>query len=270
MKKFVALVLALVTVLTVMVSPALAVPPPEDIRATIPIPANLKAAGSSKRTEGTVKTPVQMVADELGIPVEEVKTFTDTDAIDVTKAYNLGIVRGVGGGEFQPLGTLTRAELLQMLYRAFGDNTYDTHEYQWSNNGQWVTEEGWWVPASHWYEDAAIYPFYEKVDEVSIAKLWRNYYGFDPGKYDMAELMDEQRKALNDSIKYDDIIILSYMLYAARNELDITLGSESLARNWAESREAGVGDNWRFITSRTNAYVTRAEGVSLFLRLFDM
>ena len=251
MKKFVALILALVTVLTVMVSPALAVPPPEKI-------------------EDTVKTPVQVVADELGMPVEEIKTFTDTDSIDVTKADNLGIVSGTGNGEFQPLGTLTRAELLQMLYRAFGNGSHDNHIYQWSDNGRWVPEEGWWMPASHWYEDAAIYPFYDKVDEASIAKLWRNYYGFDPGKYDMAEMMDAQQKALNDSIKYEDIIMLSYMLYAARNELNITLGLESLARNWAESRGAGPDGEWRFITSRANQYVTRAEGVSLILRLFDM
>ncbi len=251
MKKFVALILALITALTVMVSPALAVPPPE-------------------KTEDVVLTPIQVVADELGVPVEEVKTFVDTDNISVTKAYNLGVVSGTGNGEFQPLGTLTRAELFQMLYRAFGDGTYDMHEYQWANNGQWVTEEGWWVPATHWYEDAAIYPFYGKVDEVSIAKLWQNYYGFDPGKYDMAEMMDTQRKALNDSIKYDDIILLSFMLLAAQNDLSITGGLESLARNWAESRGADPDGEWRFITSRTNAYITRAEGVSLILRLFDM
>ena len=251
MKKFVALVFAIITALTVMVSPALAVPPPE-------------------KTEGTIETPVQVVADELSMPVEEDKTFIDTDNISVTKAYNLGIVRGVGGEKFQPLGTLTRAELFQMLYRAFGDNTYDTHEYQWSNNGQWVTEEGWWVPASHWYEDAAVYPFYEKVDENLVSKLWRNSYGFDPGPYEMAELMEAQRAELNNSIAYDDIVILSYMLYAAKNGSDITLGLESLARNWAESRGAGPDGEWRFITSRTNAYVTRAEGVSLILRLFDM
>lgn len=270
MKKFVALVLALVTVLTVMVSPALAVPPPEGIDATIPIPANMKAAVPPEKIGDTAKAPVQVVADELGMPVEEVKTFTDIDNISVTKAYNLGIVRGVGGGKFQPLGTLTRAELFQMLYRAFGNGSHDDHVYQWSNNGQWVTEEGWWVPATHWYEDAAIYPFYEKVDENLVSKLWRNSYGFDPGPYEMAELMEAQRKALNDGVKYDDIILLSYMLYAAKNGSDITGGLESLARNWAESREAGAGDNWRFITSRTNQYVTRAEGVSLFLRLFDL
>jgi len=44
--------------------------------------------------------------------------FTDTDDISILNAYELGIVKGVGGGYFLPETAITRQEIAVMLYNA--------------------------------------------------------------------------------------------------------------------------------------------------------
>ncbi len=45
-------------------------------------------------------------------------TFTDTANEGILKAYNLGIVKGVGEGKFDPAAAITRQEIATMLFRA--------------------------------------------------------------------------------------------------------------------------------------------------------
>ena len=45
-------------------------------------------------------------------------TFTDTTATAILKAFEAGIINGVGEGKFEPNTTTTRQEIATMLYRA--------------------------------------------------------------------------------------------------------------------------------------------------------
>ena len=45
--------------------------------------------------------------------------FTDTDDTDVLKAYGLGVVNGIGGGLYDPNGTLTREQAMTLLGRVY-------------------------------------------------------------------------------------------------------------------------------------------------------
>lgn len=59
--------------------------------------------------ENVTKTVAQPAAAE---------TFTDTANESILKAYNLGIVMGVGEGKFDPESAITRQEIATMLLRA--------------------------------------------------------------------------------------------------------------------------------------------------------
>lgn len=45
-------------------------------------------------------------------------TFTDTDEASVLKAYNIGVVKGVGNNMYAPDREITRQEIAAMMYRA--------------------------------------------------------------------------------------------------------------------------------------------------------
>lgn len=45
-------------------------------------------------------------------------TFTDTDDISILKAYNIGVVKGVGNDLYAPDREITRQEIAAMMYRA--------------------------------------------------------------------------------------------------------------------------------------------------------
>ncbi len=44
--------------------------------------------------------------------------FSDTTNLEIVKAYDLGIVKGTGGGKFSPNLSITRQEIATMIYRA--------------------------------------------------------------------------------------------------------------------------------------------------------
>lgn len=49
-----------------------------------------------------------------------VNPFSDTENSEILKAYNLGIVSGIGGGLFAPKDTITREQIAVMYYRTLG------------------------------------------------------------------------------------------------------------------------------------------------------
>lgn len=61
---------------------------------------------------------VEVVTGEDLAPADSA-TFSDCDSVAVLKANAAGIVNGVGNGQFDPNGELTREQLATMLYRAW-------------------------------------------------------------------------------------------------------------------------------------------------------
>lgn len=64
---------------------------------------------------------VNLVELAQGITIYDQGTspYTDCDNPEVIKASSLGLVKGVGGGRFDPDGILTREQLATMLYRTW-------------------------------------------------------------------------------------------------------------------------------------------------------
>ena len=76
----------------------------------------------SQYTQPTTRAQFCALAVELyetvkGAEITERTTFTDTTDVNVQKMGALGIVTGVGGGKFNPGGTLTREQAATMLSR---------------------------------------------------------------------------------------------------------------------------------------------------------
>lgn len=76
----------------------------------------------SKYTQPATRAEFCALAVELyetikGSEITERTTFTDTSDINVQKMGALGVVTGVGGGRFDPDGTLTREQAATMLAR---------------------------------------------------------------------------------------------------------------------------------------------------------
>ena len=76
----------------------------------------------SQYTQTTTRAQFCALAVELyetvkGAEITERTTFTDTTDVNVQKMGALGIVTGVGGGKFNPDGTLTREQAATMLSR---------------------------------------------------------------------------------------------------------------------------------------------------------
>lgn len=61
---------------------------------------------------------VEVVTGGVLAPADST-TFSDCDSVAVLKAYAAGTVNGVGNGQFDPNGELTREQLATMLYRAW-------------------------------------------------------------------------------------------------------------------------------------------------------
>lgn len=60
---------------------------------------------------------VELYETVKGTEITQRTTFTDTDDVNVQKMGALGVVTGVGGGRFEPNGTLTREQAATMLAR---------------------------------------------------------------------------------------------------------------------------------------------------------
>jgi hypothetical protein len=58
-------------------------------------------------------------------------TFNDTDAPNIIKAYQLGVVNGYPDGSFRPDALISRQELITMFYRALValDSSYSSGNY---------------------------------------------------------------------------------------------------------------------------------------------
>ena len=89
-------------------------------------------------------------------PDRTLTPFVDTTDTDVTVAYYLGIINGVGNDRFDPDGTLTRAQMAAMINRFayYADiNGYRTDTAEYTHNftdvaGHWSDPElGWPVHA---------------------------------------------------------------------------------------------------------------------------
>ncbi len=52
-----------------------------------------------------------------GTSITVTNPFSDTENNNVIKAYELGIVKGDGKGEFNPHGSITREQLCTLIYR---------------------------------------------------------------------------------------------------------------------------------------------------------
>ena len=59
----------------------------------------------------------------------DTSVFTDTKNPEIFKAYELGIVNGIGGGKFAPNNLITREQMAAMLYRFVG-NRFPTQIFQ--------------------------------------------------------------------------------------------------------------------------------------------
>ncbi|MBQ9018405.1 S-layer homology domain-containing protein [Candidatus Saccharibacteria bacterium] len=93
--------------------------------------------------------------------------FYDTADPVINRLHELGIVNGDGEGNFHPLGTITKGEWAQMLYRAF-------------SNTEAIPQEDnlpWYAPAMSWLgmsdengnESASITWAYQ-----AAFRVWRN------------------------------------------------------------------------------------------------
>ena len=76
----------------------------------------------SQYTQPTTRAQFCALAVEVyetvkGAEITQRATFTDTTDVNVQKMGALGIVTGVGGGKFNPDGTLTREQAATMLSR---------------------------------------------------------------------------------------------------------------------------------------------------------
>jgi hypothetical protein len=60
---------------------------------------------------------VQVYETVTGTEITGRNTFDDTDDVNVQKAAYIGVVGGVGGGRFDPQGTLTREQAAAMISR---------------------------------------------------------------------------------------------------------------------------------------------------------
>ena len=83
---------------------------------------------------------------ERGLVIN-VDVFSDTSEKSVLAANALGIIQGVGGGRFDPDGSLTRAQaaaIINRIAKLYGINT-DGYTHSFTDvEGHWVSAElGW-------------------------------------------------------------------------------------------------------------------------------
>ncbi|MCL2235005.1 MAG: WG repeat-containing protein [Defluviitaleaceae bacterium] len=82
------------------------------------IPANLQTNFTANATRGEFAAlAVALYETVTGREITERATFNDTNDINVQKMGGLGVVGGVGDGNFNPNGTITRQEAAVMLAR---------------------------------------------------------------------------------------------------------------------------------------------------------
>ncbi|MBR2742402.1 MAG: S-layer homology domain-containing protein [Clostridia bacterium] len=127
-----------------------------------------------------------LAADESG------RIFDDTDDINVSKAYKIGVVNGVSATQFMPERGITRQEICTMLSRlvdALGVNVPVTMQYIIFDDADEIAE---WADASvqRMYklgivkgvsddaETAVIAPLAGATREQAIAMAWRLYTGY--------------------------------------------------------------------------------------------
>lgn len=92
----------------------------EEVRAENLVPENLLNNYQNNITrEEFSEIIVKLYQSILGevIKPESENPFTDTNNPEVIKAYNLGIVAGVGEGKFAPNNTITREQIAVMFFR---------------------------------------------------------------------------------------------------------------------------------------------------------
>lgn len=65
----------------------------------------------------SIKLYEALYPENILIPIN--KTFTDTDDVDVLKAYNIGIIEGIGNDMFDPNRLITREEIAVVFSRFF-------------------------------------------------------------------------------------------------------------------------------------------------------
>lgn len=128
-----------------------------------------------------------------GITGEEIiitddNPFSDTSNPEVIKAYNLGIVKGVGGGLYSPLTNITREQIAVMYFRLlssidsgyvndFGDLTFKDKE----TISSWAVSEVKFlnnIGTIKGYEDNTFRPLRNTSKEEAIAltvRLYENY-----------------------------------------------------------------------------------------------
>ena len=122
------------------------------------VPENLRKNYTSPISRGNVAQMfINLLENASGMTIDEFmaakgvsinnNAFTDTSDKAVLAANALGIINGVGGGRFDPNGTLTRAQIAAIINRVAGALGIDTKGFSHSFadvKGHWVDAElGW-------------------------------------------------------------------------------------------------------------------------------
>ena len=100
--------------------------------------------------EKCMSKPIEEIMTDKNVQINN-SVFTDTEDKAILSANALGIINGVGGGTFDPNGTLTRAQIAAILNRITGTMGQETDGFSHGFTdvaGHWVdTELGWPVHA---------------------------------------------------------------------------------------------------------------------------
>ncbi len=184
---------------------------------------------------------------ELELPPQECHfaQFTDCNAQWYHEAVDFvvanGLMNGIGGGKFNPNGTMSRAMLATVLYRMAGSPQVDV-ETTFTD----VPADSWYTDAIAWAEsngivqgvgDGKFAPNAIVTREQLATILWR-YSGEPEGNADMTAFQDTDRIS----------------------------GYAKMAVVWAVEQGIFVGDNGNL---KPTAGTTRAEAACVIMRFLD-
>lgn len=202
------------------------------------------SSGGSSYKPTVPTNPVKPGGNQNTPTNESTSVFSDIEKHwakdNIKKAYEMGIVNGVGEKEFAPEKQITRAEIAAMLVRGLKIENTNGTEYDDVNNTDW---------------------YYDVVAAISEKGIMQGAKGsFRP----------------NDSLTREELAVTASRIIAENDEkgAEITFDDEDKISSWArEAVEKSVGsglmlgkDNNRFAPKEI---VTRAEAVTVILRIIE-